>query len=335
MSAKNKNSFLSLPFEIAALTVAAGGIFTSMAYPFFHFITYGGKKKEKTAETDSRYKRFQFQHTRVNHPRNEHEEEYTAVRTWCEQQDMKDVYIRSYDGLNLHGKLFPADNPRRIVLLSHGYKGTSFGAIAHMAKFMHENHTTLLFTDQRCCGESEGKYITFGAKEQLDVVAWVNKLHHLNESRLPIYLFGQSMGASTVLMASAHELPPEVKGIIADSGFHSMKQQMRDIAKHWFHFQWIGLLLLRLDFFCRLFAGFRMKDADTTEALEINTRPVLFFHGSKDTYVLPRNTELNYKLCRAPKEMVIIPGARHICSSYEAPELYREKLLEFFSNYDG
>jgi len=39
-------------------------------------------------------------------------------------------------------------------------------------------------------------------------------------------------------------------------------------------------------------------------------------------------------LCRAEKELVIIPGARHLCSAYADPELYQHKMMEFFEKYD-
>jgi len=77
-----------------------------------------------------------------------------------------------------------------------------------------------------------------------------------------------------------------------------------------------------------------MKDADTAEAMKKNTRPVLFFHGEKDTYVYPNNSFQNYMLCRAEKELVIIPGARHLCCAYVDPELYQHKMMEFFEKYD-
>ena len=131
---------------------------------------------------------------------------------------------------------------------------------------------------------------------------------------------GQSMGAAAVLMAAGHTLPAEVKGLIADCGFQSMEGQMRDMAANWFHLHHIPLLLMELDWFCSLLAGFHMKDADTAEAMKKNTRPVLFFHGEKDTYVYPNNSFQNYMLCRAEKELVIIPGARHLCSAYVDPE---------------
>ena len=135
-------------------------------------------------------------------------------------------------------------------------------------------------------------------------------------------------------MASGHTLPPEVKGLIADCGFQSMERQMRDMAANWFHLHHIPLLLMELDWFCSLVAGFHMKDADATEAMKKNKRPVLFFHGEKDTYVYPNNSFQNYMLCRAEKELVIIPGARHLCSAYADPELYQHKMMEFFEKYD-
>ncbi|SNU09863.1 hypothetical protein SAMN06297422_13214 [Lachnospiraceae bacterium] len=286
-------------------------------------------------KTKSNHKKwFQLKHTKINHPRNGYEKEYLAAREWCENQQMQDWYIRSIDGLKLHAFYLPADNPKRIILLSHGYKGTSFGSIAHMAEFLHENDSSLLFVDQRCCGKSEGKYITFGAKEQYDILAWIRRISRINKERLPIYLYGQSMGAATVLLAAGHKLPEEVKGIIADCGFHSLKQQLKDIAKGWFHLHWIGLLLIRVDILCRYYAGFRMQDTDTTRALLKNKRPILFFHGKEDTYVWPKNTIINYEKCTAPKELVLVPGARHLCSSFVAPELYKKKLIEFFEDND-
>ena len=77
-----------------------------------------------------------------------------------------------------------------------------------------------------------------------------------------------------------------------------------------------------------------MRDADTAEAMGSNRRPVLFFHGEKDTYVDQKNSRYNYSICQAPKELVVIPEARHLCSAYVQPELYREKLLQFFAKYD-
>lgn len=305
------------------------GVFLEVGWTFSSKMIHY-KKQGKS----SNRKRLTLSHIKINHPRNGYEEIYNRGKKWCFSQDMKDVYIRSEDGLSLHGRFFEADEPERTILLSHGYKGTGFGDFANIAGFLHENHCNLLFIDQRCCGESEGEYITFGAKEQLDVCSWAHYLAENDDTGLPIYLYGQSMGAASVLMASGHDLPDRVKGIISDCAFQSMSIQIKDMASKWFHLNWIGLLLFRIDLYCRLFAGFSMKEADTTYAMEHNTRPVLFFHGEKDSFVYTENIWRNYNICTAPKEMVVVPGARHLCSCYVEPELYRSKLLEFFKKYD-
>ncbi len=329
----NRNSAIK---AAAALSVG-GAAYIALGWSFFRFITFGGKAKpsETRENKENRKKWFSLKHTSINHPTNGFEEEYNAVRSWCEAQPMKDWYIRSRDGLKLHASYYPVDDAKRFVILCHGYRGTRFGSVASIARFLREQKCSLLFIDQRCCGESEGEYITYGAKEQYDIINWILRVRRENKANLPIYLYGQSMGATSVLLASGHWLPKEVKGIIADCGFSSMKEQIRDVAAGWFHLRWPGLLLMRTDLYCRVFAGFAMKKTDTTDALKKNRRPILFFHGSEDTYVWPHNTMRNYERCRAEKEMVIVPGARHLCSIYVDPGLYREKVLEFFKKHDG
>lgn len=311
-------------------TVTAGSVFMVSGWSFFKtMVSCTKQKKQKKKQW------FQLSHTKINHPRDKFEKEYEEGKAWCRNQNMQDCYIQSVDGLRLHAYYLPADDAKRFVLLSHGYKGSGFGDFANTARFLHENQCNLLIIDQRCCGASEGKYITFGAKEQYDVQKWSYYIAHRNPNKLPIYLYGESMGAAAVLMASGHKLPREVVGLVADCGFRSMKAQLQEIASNWFHVHRVKLLLFRVDLFCWILGGFRMKDADTTRALQTNKRPVLFFHGGKDTYVDPRNTRYNYSICRAPKEFVFISEARHLCSAYEAQELYREKLMNFFSKYDS
>ncbi|MCD7824610.1 MAG: alpha/beta hydrolase [Clostridiaceae bacterium] len=316
--------------KILGMASAAFSVFMVSGWSFFETMIRCKNKKKQTKK-----QWFRLSHTTINHPRYKFEKEYEEGKAWCREQYMQDCYIKSIDGLLLHASYLPAKKAKRFVILCHGYKGSGFGDFAYIARFLHENECNLLFIDQRCCGESKGEFITFGAKEQHDIREWAYFVSERNHAKLPVYLYGESMGASSVLMASGHKLPKEVRGLIADCGFSSMKAQLRDIAANWFHLNFVELLLFRVDLFCRFFGGFAMKEADAAAGLKRNKRPVLFFHGEKDTYVVPKNTKYNYTLCTAPKEILIIPEARHLCSAYEAPELYRKKLLEFFNRYDG
>ena len=317
-------------------------IFVESGYIFFDtFISVRSRKPKNLKKVKRKdipeKKRFQLRMMKINHPRScGFEKEYLAGKMWCFQQDMQDLYIKSEDGLRLHAAWFPAEDAKRTLVLSHGYKGTSFGEFGFNARFLHECGCNLLFVDQRCCGESEGRYITFGAKEQKDIVRWSREAVKLgNGHALPVYLYGESMGASAVLMASGRNLPKEVKGIISDCGFVSMKSQLSDLARYWFFLRWIPLHLLLVDLFCRAIADFGMAEADTRPALAANRRPVLLFHGSDDTFVYPKNLQMICDACRGPKEMVMVEGARHTGSAYKQTDMYRRKLLDFFERYDA
>ena len=331
---EKKKLIQSLSGAVALGVVA----YFATGWPFFYFFTYAGKKKKQTKkkpkENKNAVKWFALRHTIINHPRYENEDEYERGKAWCLAQPVKDWYIRGTDGVRLHASYLPAEKPERFIVMCHGYRGTWCGSMGHMAEFLHKNNCSLLMIDQRGCEKSGGRYITFGAKEKVDVTLWLERLEEINVNDLPIYLYGQSMGATTVLLASGLVLPENVHGIIADCGFSSMKQQLKDIASGWFHLHFVELLLVRVDFFCRLFAGFSMRETKTTHALKKNKRPVLFFHGAKDTYVWPENSRRNYDLCKAEKELVIFPKARHLCCSYVDPELYQKKMTEFFRKYD-
>ena len=151
--------------KIAAAVSAATGIFLSLGWPFFELTVHCRTKRDVK-------KWFRLSQMKVNHPRYKFEKEYEAGKAWCQGQAMQDCHIRSADGLLLHASFFPAKDAERIVVLCHGYKGSSFGDFANIARFLHEHKCSLLFIDQRCCGESEGEFITFGAKEQYDIQEW-------------------------------------------------------------------------------------------------------------------------------------------------------------------
>ena len=77
-----------------------------------------------------------------------------------------------------------------------------------------------------------------------------------------------------------------------------------------------------------------MGQASARKALEKNDIPLLLFHGEEDGFVLPEHSIENWQIDKGEKELVLIPGAYHICGSYAAAELYRNKLMEFFAKND-
>ena len=61
--------------------------------------------------------------------------------------------------------------------------------------------------------------------------------------------------------------------------------------------------------------------------------PILFIHGSDDTFVPVDMSFENYKACSAPKELLIIPGAIHGQSYDVEQEKYEAATKEFWNKY--
>jgi uncharacterized protein len=250
-------------------------------------------------------------------------------RDWINQHNPELVSITSNDGLQLKGYLIRAKNPKRTVLCVHGFRGQGICDFGAICSFYYEQDCNLLIIDQRSHGASEGKYITFGIKERYDVVKWISFLNEKLGDKLPIILDGVSMGATTVLMVSGLELPPNVKGIIADCGYTSPRDIYVHVAKEYYHLPEFPLIPI-FGLLCRVIARFDMNETNTKEALVKNTRPVLFVHGESDRFVPLDMSRENYEACRAECYIETVLGAGHGQSYLVQTEYCQEKLKEFF-----
>lgn len=243
------------------------------------------------------------------------------------------VEITSHDGLKLKGHWFAAEKPRRIVIMVHGWRSSWARDFGMCADFFREEGCSLLLIEQRSHGQSEGKYIGFGVLERHDCLRWLHYVRTRFGEQLPIYLFGISMGAATVLMASGFSLPACVHGIIADCGFTSPKEIFRHIARNKSHSD-LRLLLRTANWISSRRAGYRLDEYSTLEAMKVNKTPILFIHGTADNFVPMDMTMQNYHACRAEKSLLLIDGAPHARSYLVAMDEYQSAIRKFFRKYD-
>lgn len=254
-----------------------------------------------------------------------------AGSLWNRQHLGERVSIKSDDGLALSGLyLAAAGQQRRIVLLAHGYRGTWYGDFSNVIKYYHEHGCGVLAIDERAHGESEGRYITFGAKERFDIAAWARYLSDRFGSQIPIYLQGLSMGCSSVLMALGLALPDNVVGAVGDCGFTSPREIFIHFMKTLYHLP-VYPLLWFFDFYCRIFASFGIGSCSVAESLSANARPVLFIHGKSDNFVPTAMTIANYDACRSHKELYLVDGATHAVCSLAAPTEFFGRIFDFFA----
>lgn len=250
-----------------------------------------------------------------------------------EASDNELVGIISHDGVPLVGHWIPQEQPKRIIIAMHGWRsswGYDFGLIRD---FWERSGCSVLYADQRGQGESGGDYMGFGPIERYDCLDWVNWVTGRCGSDIPIYLWGVSMGSSTVLMASDLNLPENVHGIVGDCGFTSPHAIWKHVATNNLHmsFRIRGLLANTM---YRRRTQLDAADFSTTDALSETTIPVLLIHGSDDRFVPVEMTYENYKACNSPKKLLIVPGAGHCMSYFLEKDPFEKTVKEFWSEHD-
>jgi fermentation-respiration switch protein FrsA (DUF1100 family) len=241
----------------------------------------------------------------------------------------EDLYITSCDGLRLHGRLLPLESPKATILMFHGYHSFADVDFGCAVPLLREMGYQLLLVDERAHQGSEGKYITYGVKERRDVLSWADEMAARLGPAHPLYLQGISMGAATVLMASALPLPDCVRGIIADCPFTEPKAIIRHVAAGMRIPGWISVPLAASA--AAIFGRFRLGGASALEAVRGAKLPILLIHGEDDHFV---PCDMSREIAAANPEKIrfhTFPGAGHGLSYLVDEPRYTGLIRDFTS----
>lgn len=240
--------------------------------------------------------------------------------------------LQSFDGLSLVAEYVPAAVPTgRTLLCIHGYTSTARREFSPVARALREAGYNLLLPDGRAHGQSEGRYVGFGATDRRDCLAWAYEA----QKRIPgceLALYGISMGAATVLLAAGDTaLPACVRGVVEDCGYTSAVDEFRHQARALAHVPPWPLVPLA-NRVCRRRAGYDYyRDANALAAVRRIRVPVLFIHGMEDTFVPTWMGQALYDACPAQKQLWLVPGARHAMSYAVAHEEYVRRVRDFLA----
>lgn len=257
-----------------------------------------------------------------------------ATTERLENSDLEQVELTAFDGIKLVGHWYKGKAPKRVIVAVHGWRSTWLRDFGTASESWFDNDCAVLFVEQRAQGNSGGDYMGFGLLERFDCLEWVKWVNERTEGKLPIYLCGVSMGATTVLMASALDLPKSVRGIVSDCAFTSPLAIWKHIAKNNLKVPYGKLFSFVTGEFCKKKINYRPDDFSTTEALKQCKLPILFVHGTDDHFVPVEMTYENYKACTSPKQLLIVPGADHGMSYCKDKERYEEATKAFWAKFD-
>ena len=240
--------------------------------------------------------------------------------------EREEVRIRAKDGTELVADYFHVKDGAPIELGVHGYRSMGphdlYGGGAEALRAGHN----LLLIDQRAHGRSGGRAITFGALESHDVKSWAEYLVGRFGEDTRIILFGMSMGAATVLIASGLDLPRQVKGIIADCPCSYCWDILSSVGKRKGAPVWLFKPFVFLG--ARLFGKFKIKDTDVRVAVKRASVPILLIHGLSDDFV-PAYMSEEIKAANDRITIALFKGATHVESYLSDTKRYVKLISEF------
>ena len=258
---------------------------------------------------------------------NKYKEEVLKAKEKLENSECEEIYITSFDKTKLFGRFYEIGDSKKIDICFHGYRSEARRDFCGAIETSEKTNHSLLLVDERAHGKSEGKFITFGIKERRDGLAWINYVINRFGCDVQIYLYGISMGAATILMMSALDLPENVKIIVADSPYSSPKEIIKKTIKD-MHLP-ANIAYPFVYFGARIFGGFNIHESSASEAVKKSKIPILIFHGTSDYFVPYEMSEEIFKNINSKKEILLTPNADHGMSYMVNKEKYYETLINF------
>lgn len=243
----------------------------------------------------------------------------------------EEVYIKSHDGLLLHATFVPSPYfSRKVMIAVHGYNSYGMFDMSATVPTYRGMGYNVIIVDDRAHGKSEGKFLGFGCLDRMDVLNWCRYAIQRFGKDCEILFHGVSMGAATVLLASSETcLHKQVKGVVADCPFAGAYEEFGYIMRHNYKVPGKPLLYFA-SMVCKLRAGYSFGQCSVLKAVKHIKIPVLFIHGTEDTFVPPHLTPKMYELCKSKyKFLYMCEGATHCYSAFHDFDTYVRKLTDF------
>ena len=239
----------------------------------------------------------------------------------------EEIWITSFDGLQLYAKYYEYAPGAPLELMFHGYRGSGERDLCGGVQRCFDLGRNVLIVDQRASAHSGGNVITFGINEHRDALAWLDYAVKRFGPEQKIILTGISMGASTVLLCAQYDLPENVVCILGDCGFTSAKEIITEViramklpGKLLYPFVRMGALL---------FGRFDPDETSALESVKKSKVPIIFIHGAADDFVPASMSEAMYEACPAVKHLVMVPDAGHGAAFLLGREQYFRELHTF------
>ena len=241
----------------------------------------------------------------------------------------EDWQITSHDGLELKALYYPGGSDKTMIWV-HGYTSHAERESAFPGLFYHGLGFNVLVPYLRSHGPSQGKYISFGPLECMDLKKWVEQVNARNPKGR-IMFHGLSMGGGIALDLATMEIE-NVKCLVADAPSVSIPGAFKSVACTVFKKTGEKILPHMHDRFRKEFSA-EAADFDRTENIKNGKYPLFLTAGSNENMddILAAIKERN------PQEstVLILPGCNHGNGMYKQTKLYQDGLRAFIAAHIG
>ena len=227
---------------------------------------------------------------------------------WEQQSQLGagDVWLRSSDGVRLHGWWVPQPGSRLATLFLHGNAGNVTHRIGHIREITSAG-SALLVLDYRGYGRSEGRPTERGL--YADAEAAYQHLRSAGYAPAQIVLHGESLGCAVAVDLASRR---PCGGVVLEAPFTSA----RDVAGRVLPV--LGPLLI--------------WSYNSKEKIRRLGAPLLVMHGDRDEVVPFDLGRALFEAAGEPKSFWAVPGAGHNDLVPAAGAAYRERLRGFYQS---
>jgi hypothetical protein len=237
------------------------------------------------------------------------------------------IDLHTADGLRLSAWEFHGEPAPATFILIHGWGGAK-EVMDDQIVFLRGEGLDVVAIDLRNHGESEGRVTSVGYHEAGDVEAAIRHVRASPHLAQNVFLWGQSMGAVAALRAA--ERDPSVRGVIAESGYASL----RETARHYVRL-FLGRIPAALTgvilYLVRRRARIDIEELEMDRCVARITKPsVLFVAGAEDARMPPEIARRLYAACAAAhKALFIAPHGDHARIFQACRPEYEERVRRF------
>ena len=238
----------------------------------------------------------------------------------------EDLVTKSYDGLKLHAYFYKSEGSKDYIIFFHGYRRTARRSFSGLTMDSLKENENVIVVDMRAHGQSKGHTITFGKKEQRDVVTWIKYAKKNFGEDIKITIVGVSLGASVVLMA-ADKIDEDIK-IIADSPYMSTKDVFIDTMSKYRRDPTVFYPLSNLTstVFCHCTLNF-----GAASSIDKSKNKILIIYGTADVDIVRLPIEEVYERNKDHVQIETFEGVDHGLSYLRDTERYRKIFFDFIN----